>query len=115
TDDKYLKRAGMDYWHEVTVEYHDSIDEVLEKYAGSRFYFVETRVDKLYTDFSYRDGDFFVFGKESAGLPQALLEQHKDTCIRLPMRPGMRSLNLSNSAAIVLFEALRQTGFNSLD
>lgn len=115
TDDKYLKRAGMDYWQHVKVEYHDSLGEVMNKYAGHRFFFVETRVKHLYADMSYRDGDFFVFGKESAGLPAHILEERPDQCIRIPMVEGTRSLNLSNTAAIVLYEALRQTGFHHLN
>lgn len=115
TDDKYLKRAGMDYWHSVNVEYHDNLEDVMTKYAQHRFFFVETRVQQTYTDLSYRDGDFFVFGKESAGLPPELLDEHPEQCVRLPMKEGARSLNLSNVAAIVLFEALRQTDFPNLN
>lgn len=111
TDDKYLKRAGLDYWHAVRIEYHDSLEELLTKYAKHRFFFVETRVKHLYTDMDYRDGDFFVFGKESAGLPAHLLQERPDECVRLPMKNETRSLNLSNTAAIILYEALRQTGF----
>ncbi|MCU6709881.1 tRNA (uridine(34)/cytosine(34)/5-carboxymethylaminomethyluridine(34)-2'-O)-methyltransferase TrmL [Paenibacillus sp. J5C_2022] len=114
TDDRTLKRAGLDYWHAVQVHYHDSFQEVQEQYAGGRFFYASTRASKLYSDFQYQDGDFFVFGKETKGLPQSLIDENPDTCIRMPMTDKVRSLNLSNSAAIVLFEALRQTGFVNL-
>ncbi|GKS09595.1 putative tRNA (cytidine(34)-2'-O)-methyltransferase [Paenibacillus chitinolyticus] len=114
TDDKTLKRAGLDYWHSVKLEYHDSFDEVKEKYAGSRFFFATTKTDKRYTDFEFRDGDFFVFGRETKGLPSEILEAHPGQTMRMPMSDAVRSLNLSNSAAIVLFEALRQNDFPGL-
>jgi tRNA (cytidine/uridine-2'-O-)-methyltransferase len=115
TDDKTLKRAGLDYWPSVKLEYHDSFAEVKEKYADARFFFATTKATKRYTDFEFRDGDFFVFGKETAGLPKEILQAHPDTLMRMPMTSAVRSLNLSNSAAIVLYEALRQTGFPGLE
>src|SRR5690554_1787724 len=114
TDDKTLKRAGLDYWFAVNIEYHDSFQALLEKYNDRRFFFATTKADKRYTDFEYQDDDFFVFGKETAGLPKALLEEHASTCIRMPMSEHVRSLNLSNSAAVVVYEALRQVGFLEL-
>jgi tRNA (cytidine/uridine-2'-O-)-methyltransferase len=114
TDDKILKRAGLDYWPSVKLEYHDSFDEVVQLYPEARFFFATTKADKCYADFVFRDGDFFVFGKETKGLPPAILDAHRDTCIRLPMGEEIRSLNLSNSAAIILYEGLRQTGFAGL-
>lgn len=111
TDDATLKRAGLDYWYAVHVEHHQSFEEVQSKYAGGRFFFASTRAVKRYVDFEFRDGDFFVFGKETKGLPQELLEANPDTCMRMPMTDKVRSLNLSNSAAIVLFEALRQNDY----
>jgi tRNA (cytidine/uridine-2'-O-)-methyltransferase len=114
TDDRTLKRAGLDYWHSVKLEYHDSFQEVVDRYADARFFFASTRANKRYSDIRFRDGDFFVFGKETKGLPQALLDEHPDTCMRVPMSDKVRSLNLSNSAAIVLFEALRQHDFPEL-
>ncbi|GAA3402328.1 tRNA (cytidine(34)-2'-O)-methyltransferase [Paenibacillus hodogayensis] len=114
TDDKTLKRAGLDYWHSVDVRYYDSFDELRLKLAGSRFYYATTKARRLYTDFAYRDGDVFVFGKETKGLPPELVEANRDTCIRMPMTGAVRSLNLSNSAAIVLFEGLRQNAFLGL-
>ncbi|MGO4539666.1 tRNA (uridine(34)/cytosine(34)/5-carboxymethylaminomethyluridine(34)-2'-O)-methyltransferase TrmL [Paenibacillus sp. 2TAB19] len=115
TDDRTLKRAGLDYWHSVHIEYHDSFDEVLALYPEGRFFYASTRASKPYSDFEYRDGDFFVFGKETKGLPQQLIDANLDTCIRMPMTDKVRSLNLSNSAAIVVYEALRQTGFEGLN
>jgi tRNA (cytidine/uridine-2'-O-)-methyltransferase len=111
TDDRYLKRAGLDYWPAVRLSYHDSFREVKEAFPGARFFMTSTRARRRYCDFAFRDGDFFVFGKETKGLPQELLDEHPDTCIRLPMTDKVRSLNLANSAAIVVYEALRQTGF----
>ncbi|WP_239614954.1 tRNA (uridine(34)/cytosine(34)/5-carboxymethylaminomethyluridine(34)-2'-O)-methyltransferase TrmL [Cohnella mopanensis] len=111
TDDRVLKRAGLDYWYAVNITYYDSFEEVEAANPGSRFFFASTRVNKRYTDFEFRDGDFFVFGKETAGLPQAILDSNPDTCMTIPMTDKVRSLNLANSAAIVVFEALRQNGF----
>ncbi|RJE89009.1 tRNA (uridine(34)/cytosine(34)/5-carboxymethylaminomethyluridine(34)-2'-O)-methyltransferase TrmL [Paenibacillus sp. 1011MAR3C5] len=114
TDDRTLKRAGLDYWHSVNIHYHDSFQEVRELFPDARFFFASTRATKVYSEFDYRDGDFFVFGKETKGLPQELIEANLDTCIRMPMTDNVRSLNLSNSAAIVVYEAFRQTGFQGL-
>lgn len=114
TDDRTLKRAGLDYWYAVQIEYHDSFEEVKEKYAGARFFYATTKADKYYADFAYQDGDFFVFGKETKGLPIELIEANRETCIKMPMSDKVRSLNLSNSAAIVVYEALRQLGFPEL-
>lgn len=111
TDDATLKRAGLDYWYAVQIEYHDSFAEVEEKYKDSRFFFASTKAEKPYSDFEYKDGDFFVFGKETKGLPMEILEAHPETLIRLPMTDKVRSLNLSNSAAIIIYEALRQLDF----
>jgi tRNA (cytidine/uridine-2'-O-)-methyltransferase len=115
TDDRTLKRAGLDYWHSVKLDYHDSFAEVQERYAGHRFFFATTKAKKRYTDFTFQDGDFFVFGKETKGLPEELLSANPDTLLRLPMSGAVRSLNLSNSAAILLYEGLRQINFADLD
>lgn len=115
TDDRTLKRAGLDYWYAVQIEYHDSFAEVQEKYAGSRFFYASTKAHNRYSDFKYQDGDFFVFGKETKGLPEELIAANRDTCIRLPMSDKVRSLNLSNSAAIVVYEALRQLDYAGLE
>ncbi|REK74526.1 tRNA (uridine(34)/cytosine(34)/5-carboxymethylaminomethyluridine(34)-2'-O)-methyltransferase TrmL [Paenibacillus paeoniae] len=114
TDDRTLKRAGLDYWHSVHIHYYDSFQEVQDKHPEGRFFYASTRATKVYSEFSYRDGDFFVFGKETKGLPQELIDVNLDTCIRMPMTDNVRSLNLSNSAAIVVYEAFRQTGFPGL-
>jgi tRNA (cytidine/uridine-2'-O-)-methyltransferase len=114
TDDRYLKRAGLDYWPYVTVEYHDSFAELKSRYPGAVFHCATTKAKRLYTEAVYRDGDFLVFGKETKGLPDDILEAHRDHLIRIPMTGTVRSLNLSNSAAIVLYEALRQNRFFSL-
>ncbi|MEO3943889.1 tRNA (uridine(34)/cytosine(34)/5-carboxymethylaminomethyluridine(34)-2'-O)-methyltransferase TrmL [Gorillibacterium sp. CAU 1737] len=114
TDDKVLKRAGLDYWDKLHLAYHDSFDEVRQQYPDARFFCATTKAKQTYTDFEYRDGDFFVFGKETKGLDPDILAAHPNTCIRLPMGPDIRSLNLSNSVAVVLYEGLRQTGFPGL-
>ena len=110
-DDKSLKRAGLDYWDELNVVYHDSFAEIEEAYPDARFFLLSTHATKSYADVSYQDGDILVFGKETAGLGQALLERRAEDAVRIPMREGLRSLNLSNSVALVLYEALRQSGF----
>lgn len=114
TDDKTLKRAGLDYWHAVKVFYYDSFQELEECYRSSRFFCATTKAHHYYVDFKYQDEDFFVFGKETKGLPQDILDAHSEHLIRMPMTDAVRSLNLSNSAAILLYEGLRQTGFGGL-
>ncbi|MBQ3108903.1 MAG: tRNA (uridine(34)/cytosine(34)/5-carboxymethylaminomethyluridine(34)-2'-O)-methyltransferase TrmL [Clostridia bacterium] len=113
-DDKHLKRAGLDYWSSLDLTYYDSFEEVEEKHPNARFFLASTHAEKNYSEVEFRDGDFLVFGKETAGLGEKLLTRRKEDAIRIPMRPDQRSLNLSNSAAIVLYEALRQTGFPGL-
>lgn len=116
TDDRMLKRAGCDYWHNVDITYYDSMEECLEAYSGHRFFFVETQGKLNYTEAEYQDGDFFVFGKETTGIPKSILEQHQETWIKIPMSiEHVRSLNLSNTAAILVYEALRQTNFPGLE
>jgi tRNA (cytidine/uridine-2'-O-)-methyltransferase len=114
TDDRTLKRAGLDYWHSVKLDYYDSFAEVQARFPGSRFFFASTKATNRYTDFAFQDGDFFVFGKETRGLPEELLRANPDTLLRLPMSDAVRSLNLSNSAAILLYEGLRQIDFTGL-
>lgn len=112
TDDKNLKRAGLDYWHLVDIHYYDSFDQVLEKYPNNDFYFATTKTENKYTDFTYKEGSFFVFGKETKGLAMEILENNWHRAIKIPMIKNIaRSLNLSNSANIILFEALRQLDF----
>lgn len=115
TDDRELKRAGLDYWYAVNITYYDSFEEVERAFPEGRFFFTSTRAAKRYSDFTFRDGDLFVFGKETKGLPQEMLDASPDTCMRLPMTDKVRSLNLANTAAIVLYEALRQQNFPGLD
>ena len=110
-EDKQLKRAGLDYWHTLDITYHDSFEAVEAAFPDARFFLLSTHATRSYADVQYRDGDFLVFGKETAGLGQALLSRRSEDAVRIPMREGLRSLNLSNSAAIVLYEALRQAGF----
>lgn len=111
TDDKALKRAGLDYWQSLTLFYHDSMEKVWEAYPNARFFYCSTHAERRYDEVRFSDGDFLVFGKETAGLPKPLLAAHRDEAIRIPMGDGQRSLNLSNAAAIVLYEALRQNSF----
>lgn len=113
-EDKYLKRAGLDYWHLVKVHCHENFEEVLELYKGHNFYFNTTKADKNYTDIQYLPEDLLVFGKETAGLPESLLAANHENCVRIPMVNDARSLNLSNAAAIVVYEALRQQKFINL-
>lgn len=114
-EDRYLKRAGLDYWDKVLVSVSDSFAELREKYAGFTFFYATTKAGKAYTEVEYPKDCFLVFGKETAGLPEELLEANREYCIRIPMRPGIRSLNLSNSAAVILYEVLRQHGFEQLE
>lgn len=114
TEDKYLKRAGLDYWHLVDIRYYDSFAEVAQKYPQHSFFFVSTRGERLYTEVTYAWDSFLVFGKETQGLPRDLLAANKEKCVRIPMINRARSLNLANSVAIVLYEALRQHGFPGL-
>lgn len=113
-DDKNLKRAGLDYWHLLDIHYYDSFDEVLQKHPDAPFFYATTKGGTVYSDMPIPDGSFLVFGKETKGLPEELLKKNEKTCIRIPMVPEARSLNLCNSAAIVLFEALRQNGFQDM-
>ncbi|MBQ8197491.1 MAG: tRNA (uridine(34)/cytosine(34)/5-carboxymethylaminomethyluridine(34)-2'-O)-methyltransferase TrmL [Clostridia bacterium] len=110
--DKYLKRAGLDYWQYLDIAYYDSIGEVMDKfYNGNNFWFFSTKSKHIHSDVSYKDGDFLVFGKETKGLPEDLLKEHYDECVRIPMMGELRSLNLSNSVCVGVYEALRQNGF----
>ncbi|MBQ7879577.1 MAG: tRNA (uridine(34)/cytosine(34)/5-carboxymethylaminomethyluridine(34)-2'-O)-methyltransferase TrmL [Clostridia bacterium] len=112
--DRYLKRAGLDYWHLVDIRYYDSFTELQEKYPEARFFYFTTKALHRHSDVKFRDGDFLVFGKETKGLPEELLLKHKEECLRIPMFSEARSLNLSNSVAIAVYEALRQTDYEGL-
>ena len=117
--EKYVKRAGLDYWDKVEIEEHSSLESFLEKYSphDHPMYFLTTKGQKCYSDvdFSIYDEVFILFGKETKGLPESLLLDHLDHAIRIPMRKDLRSLNLSNSVAIVVYELLRQDGFQNLE
>ena len=109
--DRYLKRAGLDYWDEVEITYYDSFAEVQKKFPQANFYFFTTKGLKRHSDAKLEKGDFLVFGKETKGLPEELLKAHKGECLRIPMIGETRSLNLSNSVAIAVYEGLRQQDF----
>ena len=110
-DDKTLKRAGMDYWKDLDVTYYDSFDDFVEKNPNAKIFMATTKAQHCYSDVKYDDNDFIMFGSEGSGIPEEILLKYKETCVRIPMLEQYRSLNLSNSVAIVLYEALRQNGF----
>lgn len=114
-NDKSVKRAGLDYWDKLDVTIYDDYNDFLAKNPGAKIYMATTKAHQTYTDVSYEDDAFIMFGKESAGIPEEILVDHEDTCIRIPMVGDIRSLNLSNSVAVVLYEALRQQGFASMN
>lgn len=117
TDDKMLKRAGLDYWHHVDVHYHDSLDALFSNYPEGEFYFLTKFGEHPHTAPDYSDVNkdlFLVFGRETSGLPDDVKNNHWDHCLRLPMSDVMRSLNLSNTTAVVVYEALRQRNFPNL-
>lgn len=117
TDDKMLKRAGLDYWHSVNITYYENVEEFFEKHGKSTIYYIETFGTKNYTEFDYSDVNeeiFFMFGKETTGIPHELIEHEKHMCLQLPQSEHVRSLNLSNTAAIVIYEAHRQQGFKQI-
>lgn len=109
-DDKHLKRAGLDYWDMLDIYYYDSIYEVLAKYPNSPKFFLTSKATKSYTNVEYGEDALLIFGKETKGLSEDILEKFPDDCVRIPMVPGARCLNLSNSVAVVTYEALRQLG-----
>jgi len=114
TEDKYLKRAGLDYWRLVEVIYHDSFAEFAGRHRGGIFYLATTRAPRFYSEVVYEPGSFLIFGKETRGLPPEILDSYPERQIRLPMVAEARSLNLANSVAVILYEALRQQGFPGL-
>ena len=111
--DKNLKRAGLDYWNELDITYYDNLEEFFSKNSGNYFFFT-TKGRNTYSDIEYPDNSYLFFGREDAGLPENLLVKHPDECLRIPMRPRLRSLNLSNSVAIAVYEVLRQWDFPEL-
>jgi len=114
TDDKYLKRAGLDYWKDIDLKYYDNFECFIQENKNPRIYMATTKARKTYADVKYGKDCFIMFGKESAGIPEEILLKYKDNCVRIPMLEEYRSLNLSNSVAIILYEALRQNDFNNL-
>lgn len=114
TADKDLKRAGLDYWNLLDIHYHDSFAELVTQYFDGNYYYNTTKSGRHYSEVRYNEGDFLVFGKETAGLPAELLAANVDQCVRIPMINEARSLNLSNAVAVVVYEALRQNGFAGL-
>jgi tRNA (cytidine/uridine-2'-O-)-methyltransferase len=114
-DEKQIKRAGLDYWPELDFKVYESYQDFLEKNSFPRVIMATTKARKMYCDIAYEIGGFIMFGKESAGIPEDILKGNKENCVRIPMVKGTRSVNLSNAAAIVLFEALRQQAFHGLE
>ncbi len=114
TEDKYLKRAGLDYWKLLDIRYYDNFNDFLQKNSGAKIFMATTKSKKLYTDVTYGENDYIMFGKESAGIPEEILLQYQQTAVRIPMFEQARSLNLSNAVAVVLYEALRQQNFKGL-
>ena len=113
-NEKMIRRAGMDYWDRLDVRTYLDYEEFLQKNPGAKIYYATTKARKVYTDVRYEEDCYLMFGKESAGIPEEILVQHPDTCVRIPMLEDIRSLNLANSVAIVLYEALRQNRFSAM-
>ena len=113
--EKALKRAGMDYWKDLDVTTYIDYHDFLEKNPGARIYMATTKARRMYTEVSYEPDCYIMFGKESAGIPEEILVENKENCVRIPMMGDIRSLNLGNSAAVILYEALRQNGFAGME
>ena len=113
-DDRKLKRAGLDYWHQLDITYYDGLDDFYQKNPNALVYYFSTKAKHLYTEIEYPDPVYIMFGKETKGLPEELLYANPEACVRLPMREGLRSLNLSNTVAIAVYEILRQGNFDAL-
>ena len=113
-DDKKLKRAGLDYWDKLDITYYDGLADFMAHHEGATIYYFTTKAPRCYTEVTYPDEVFIMFGKESAGLPEELLFANPSHCVRIPMRETLRSLNLSNSVAIAVYEILRQGDFAAL-
>lgn len=114
-DEKSLKRAGMDYWKDLDVTTYIDYQDFLERNPGAKIYMATTKAPNVYTDVAYEPDCYIMFGKESAGIPEEILVNHKEDSIRIPMMGEIRSLNLGNSVAVVLYEALRQNGFAGME
>lgn len=113
-DDKKLKRAGLDYWHMLDITYYDGLEDFFEKNKEGNFFYLTTKGRKIFTEVSYPENTFILFGREDAGLPEELLKNNEETALRIPMVDDARSLNLSNTAAIVTYEILRQWNYPNL-
>lgn len=114
-DEKSIKRAGLDYWMDLVFQVYDSYQDFLEKNSFPKVIMATTKATKKYSDMTYNEGDFIMFGKESAGIPESILKDSSEYCVRIPMVHGTRSVNLSNAVAIILYEALRQNDFLGLE
>lgn len=112
--DKQLKRAGLDYWNELDITYYDNLEDFFAKNTNGNFFYFTTKGKNIHSEIKYPDNAFLVFGREDAGLPEELLYNNPDKCLRIPMRPRLRSLNLSNSVAIAVYEVLRQWDYPEL-
>ena len=113
-NEKQVKRAGLDYWDKLDYTIYDSYQDFLEKNPGAKIYMATTKAKHIYSDVSFEEDCYIMFGKESAGIPEDILAHNKDRCVRIPMLSDIRSLNLSNSVAVVLYEALRQNNFSQM-
>jgi tRNA (cytidine/uridine-2'-O-)-methyltransferase len=114
-DEKAVKRAGLDYWDKLDVTVYDDMDDFMAKNPNAKMYYATTKGQNKYSDVKFEPGAYIMFGKESAGIPEEILVKHPGEAIRIPMLPDIRSLNLSNSAAIVLYEAMRQYDFDGME
>ena len=114
-NEKNLKRAGMDYWDQLYVKTYINYEDFLERNPGIKIYMATTKAPKIYTEVRYEPDCYIMFGKESAGIPEEMLVNHKEECVRIPMLGDIRSLNLGNSVAVILYEALRQNGFADME
>lgn len=114
-NEKQLKRAGMDYWNQLDLHCYVNYDEFLQQHPGAKVWMATTKAKKSYAEVNFGPDDYIMFGKESAGIPEEILVEHEADCIRIPMGYDIRSLNLANSVAIILYEALRQNHFNGLE
>jgi len=114
TDEKSLKRAGLDYWDKLNIYYYDSLNDFLDKNPNAEFFCFTTKAPQVFSDVKYPDNCFLLFGKETKGLPEDFLLEHFSRCVRIPMRETLRSLNLSNAAAVAVYEVLRQNGYDGL-
>ncbi len=113
-DEKSVRRSGLDYWDEIDLHIYENYQDFLDKNPNARVFMATTKAEKTYADVEYKENDFIMFGKESKGIPEEVLAVNKDLCIRIPMIEKHRSLNLANSASIIVYEALRQTNFEGL-